>query len=119
MEKRRKKMAFYSATLDEDGNESIRTYTSSRSSVMSPKKCLRTVRYVNSAVCIEKSYEDEESESEDSKSLVAIPNLDLSSNNDSYPSTDENEISYGQACEMTNIITRPDAAFNDWLEAKK
>uniref|UniRef100_T1GPF8 Mediator of RNA polymerase II transcription subunit 8 n=1 Tax=Megaselia scalaris TaxID=36166 RepID=T1GPF8_MEGSC len=58
----------------------------------------------------------EHSNSNTTGSSEMVPNLDLTSN-ESYPSTD-NELWYGKACEMSKMITKPDA-FKAWLSAKK
>lgn len=121
-------MAFYSASLDEDGQETKRTFSAggnSSSRKATPRTFFKTVRYVTSGAFIEKALDVEDevqivsgehSNSNTTGSSEMVPNLDLTSN-ESYPSTD-NELWYGKACEMSKMITKPDA-FKAWLSAKK
>lgn len=123
-------MAFYSASVDDEGQETKRTFSAGRNSnpgsrKQTPRTFFKTVRYVSSAAYIEKS-EDVEDENEgqliesgeisNTTSSEVVPNLDLTSN-ESYPSTD-NDMWYGKACEISKMITKPDA-FQAWLSAKK
>ncbi|KAL5278356.1 hypothetical protein ACFFRR_003151 [Megaselia abdita] len=117
-------MAFYSASVDDEGQETKRTYSAGRNSNPSsrrqtPRTFLKTVKYVSSAAYIEKAVDGEdecEGQISNTTSSEVVPNLDLTSN-ESYPSTD-NDMWYGKACEISKMITKPDA-FQAWLSAKK
>lgn len=122
-------MAFYSASVDDDGQETRRTFSAGRNSnpksrKQTPRTYFKTVRYVSSAAFIEKTVDGEDDceepivsgEISNTTSLEVVPNLELTSN-ESYPSTD-NDMWYGKACEMSKMITKPDA-FQAWLSAKK
>lgn len=120
-------MAFYSAKIDDDGHETKRTFSGGRNSnpnsrKQTPRTYFKTVRYVGSAAYIEKAEDGEDEgpivsgEISNTTSLEVVPNLELTSN-ESYPSTD-NDMWYGKACEISKMITKPDA-FKAWLSAKK
>lgn len=119
-------MAFYSASVDDEGQETKRTFSAGRNSNTgslkpTPRTYFKTVRYVSSEDYIEKADDDVEGqivsgEISNTTSSEVVPNLDLTSN-ESYPSTD-NDMWYGKACEISKMITKPDA-FQAWLSAKK